>query len=563
MASQVRPSEEARPRTEPAGTTLARFCADLTLERIPAAARERTAELVLDLLGVAVRGSAAPSSQAVLEFVRTQPPGEATVLGRLERGVSAEGTDGIRTNSVVNATNSVGSASPSAKKPPLQTSAAWAALANGASAHAIEMDDVTTESSLHPGAAVIPAALAVAEEIATRERALGTTAAPGGPSQRKTGRDGDGPPLGARVIEAVVAGYEVTMRVGNALGAASSYERGFHPTGVAGVFGAAVAAGKLMRLDADGLARAMGIAGTMASGSLSYLDDGSWTKRLNPGWAAHGGVVAAGLASVGFTGPATALDGPHGLLRGYTDAPDPDRLTEGLGKDALQVMRVSLKPYGCCRYSHGLIDAMLALRAEHFAPPDRKGLPLTDIEQIRLGVLSGGWPLIAEGIERKRDPRNTVDAQFSAPYAAAVALSRGRAGMREFEIDSRDPSTGDQVMGDSTIRGLMAKTECYRDPSLDAEYPKSWPAAVEIRLRNGRVLRQRVAHALGEPESPVKREALVERFVEMIAPGLELDVQSDRAIEEVADLQRTARAAAERILHLEREPDLGVLAALA
>jgi 2-methylcitrate dehydratase PrpD len=434
------------------------------------------------------------------------------------------------------------------------------------------MDDVTTESSLHPGAAVIPAALAVAEELA--ERAAGAIATPSagdargasGPSSK------DVPPpladtIGVRVLEAIAAGYEVTMRVGNALGAASAYSRGFHPTGVAGVFGAAVAAGKLRGLDADGLERAIGIAGTMASGSLEYLADGSWTKRLNPGWAAHAGIVAAGLAEAGFMGPATALDGEHGVLRGYTDAPDPERLTEGLDELAraggaaagagsggeLQLMRVSIKPYGCCRYSHGLIDAVLALRREHFAPggqgraAERKeigadaaaDLTLDDVERIRLGVLSGGWSLIAEGIERKRDPRNVVDAQFSAPYAAAVALVHGRAGLAEFTPGS---------MADPRVRALMSRMECFRDPSLDAEYPRRWPALVEIRLRDGRVLRKRIDHALGEPENPVPRDALVDRFVEMVAARLD---------------PPAARAVAARILRLDAERDLSLLQEIA
>src|SRR5262249_23932652 len=161
-----------------------------------------------DLLGVALRGSAEPSSQPVLAMVRAQPPGPASLI-------RAGGASG----------------------------AAWAALANGTAAHAIEMDDVTTESSLHPGVAVVPAALAVAE-----------------------GRGADG----ATFLAAVVAGYEVTIRVGNALNPASAYRRGFHPTGVAGAFGAAVTAGRLLGLDADGLTRAIGIAGTLAAGSLEY-----------------------------------------------------------------------------------------------------------------------------------------------------------------------------------------------------------------------------------------------------------------------------------------------------
>jgi 2-methylcitrate dehydratase PrpD len=566
--------------TEPAATVLARFCFDLRWDAVPAPARYRTQELVLDLLGVAVRGSMSESSIKVREYVRTQGAGPATVLGASKAPGVPEGPSRV-TFLVGDREGWLPSAGllkalpdlprlaearraverppedrmppPPAGPRPISASAAWAALANGTAAHAIEMDDVTTESSLHPGAAVIPAALAVAEELVTGKEWIGhETRWPG--LRRPTTPD---------LLAAVVAGYEVTMRVGNALGAASAYQRGFHPTGVAGVFGAAVAAAKLMHLDAEGLTRAMGIAGTMASGSLAYLDEGSWTKRLNPGWAAHAGVVAAGLAFAGFTGPATVFEGPHGLLRGYTDAPDPDRLTEDLGAGDLQVMHVSLKPYGCCRYSHGLIDAMLAIHAEHISPDSPSPIALEDIARIRLGVLSGGWALIAEDEGRKRDPRNTVDAQFSAPYAAAVALTRGRAGMSEFEIGGRDEA-GVLHMGDRAIGSLMGRTECYRDPSLDAAYPKSWPAAVEIHLKDGRVLRKRVEHALGEPENPVGRKALVERFVDMLVPPRFREASGFASISEsVAMPEQQARELAERILHLELEPDLSVLQALA
>src|SRR5207248_7891731 len=134
----------------------------------------------------------------------------------------------------------------------------------------VELDDVTTESSLHPGVAVIPAAVALAQELEAPPRAL---------------------------LEAIVGGYEVTMRVGNALNPASAYARGFHPTGVAGVFGATMAAARLLGLSVDQSATALGIAGTMAAGSLEYLSDGAWTKRLNPGWAGHTGITAAQLAA--------------------------------------------------------------------------------------------------------------------------------------------------------------------------------------------------------------------------------------------------------------------------
>ena len=384
-----------------------------------------------------------------------------------------------------------------------KTSAVWAAMANGTAAHAVELDDVTTESSLHPGVAVIPTALSLAEETQTTP---------------------------ARMLEAIVAGYEVTMRVGNALNPASAYARGFHPTGVAGVFGATMAAGRLLGLNPDQLSSALGIAGTLASGSLEYLAGGAWTKRLNPGWAGHAGITAAHLARSGFSGPKSVFEGRLGLLHAYSDAADPDRLLADLGRQ-LQVMRVSIKPYACCRYNHGLIDCVLRLSREHHVQP-------IDVERIRLGVLTGGALLVAEPIEQKRTPRSVVDAQFSAPYAAAAALVYATGG-----IDAYTPDK----LADPTIRELMARTECYRDATLDANYPRLWPAAAEIHLRDGRVLATRIEHASGEPENPVPRAALVDKFVSLAAESLSED----------------PAAIAQRILTIDTEPDIrGLTAAL-
>jgi 2-methylcitrate dehydratase PrpD len=296
---------------------------------------------------------------------------------------------------------------------------------------------------------------------------------------------------------------------------------------VAGIFGATTAAGRLLELDQAQLANALGIAGTMASGSLEYLADGAWTKRLNAGWAGHAGITAAQLARAGFTGPQSVFEGRLGLLHGYSDAPLPERLTENLG-EPLQVMRVSIKPYACCRYNHGLIDCMLQLGREH-------AIRAEDVARIRLGVLSGGALLVAEPIERKRTPDNVVDAQFSAPYAAAAALVLGGGGIEAY---------APQHLANPAIRELMARTDCYQDASLDQDYPRLWPAAAEVHLRDGRVLCQRIEFATGEPENPVPRAALIDKFVGLVEPS-------------VGD----ARGLAQRILAIEGEPDVRGLGA--
>jgi 2-methylcitrate dehydratase PrpD len=151
---------------------------------------------------------------------------------------------------------------------------------------------------------------------------------------------------------------------------------------------------------------------------------------------------------------------------------------------------------------------------------------------MRLGVLSGGWLLVADPIEQKREPIGAVDAQFSAPYAAAVALARGRVRLADYAEAS---------IADREVRSLMARTECYRDPALDALYPAVWPAVVEIETTDGEQLRERMDFALGEPENPVSREALVAKFLDFTSERLGGDC---------------ALALADRILRLEHQPDV-------
>ncbi len=461
----------APPRT--GAEHLSEYCARLSWDALDASVRTRTKELLLDHIGVAIGGLAMESTRAIHAFLgRVSRVGAASVIGRRD-GAAAE----------------------------------WAALANGTAAHAIEMDDCTRESSLHPGVAVIPAAMAVAEEAQAGSAAF---------------------------LEAVVAGYEVTMRVGAALNPGSAYARGFHPTGVAGVFGAAMAAGRILGLDPGRLTSALGIAGTMSSGSLEYLTDGAWTKRLTPGWAAHGGVVAAKLAAADFVGPATVFEGPLGFLRAYSDAAQPDRLLDGLGAVPPRIMRVAIKPYACCRYVHGIVDGVLELRRRHGVGP-------RDVTGIELGVLSIATSLVSDPIERKRHPRSVVDAQFSAPYAAAVALTRGRAGMDEFSVEN---------LYDPDIRRLMEATHCHTDPALDLAFPEAMPATVTLILTDGRQLETRVDYPAGEPESPLSREEILARFIDLASPLLAhdearafgsqiLDLDGDQATRSVMAALRT------------------------
>ena len=218
---------------------------------------------------------------------------------------------------------------------------AVAALLNGALGHSLDFDDTHADSSLHPSAPVVPAAFAIGELIGA------------------SGRD---------VLTAIVAGYEVCCRLGNALDPTSHYARGFHPTATAGTYGAAAAAAKLFGLSKEQIIAAFGVSGSQAAGSLQFLVNGAWNKRYQVGAAAMNGVIAATLARNDFVGSSESVEGKHGLLVGYSDNAHPDKAVAGLG-DIYETMKIGVKPYPSCRYTHAALDALIAMRREHNLTP--------------------------------------------------------------------------------------------------------------------------------------------------------------------------------------------------
>ena len=236
----------------------------------------------------------------------------------------------------------------------------YAALIAGTSAHALESDDTHQASSSHPGSAIFPAALAVSTSTGAGFEAFAS---------------------------GVTAGYEAMARIGMAATVQGQYERGFHPTGTVGVFGAAVAAGRLLGLDGGQLRAALGIALSMAAGSMAFLVDGAWTKRLQPGWAAHSGIIAARLAASGFNGPHDPIAGRAGFLQAYSDRRDDAALTASLGDAPLAIHRTSIKAHACCRYKQAPIDAVLSLVRTHDLAADQ-------IARIRVGILDAGWGIV-------------------------------------------------------------------------------------------------------------------------------------------------------------------------
>ncbi len=442
---------------------LAEFVASTSLSSMPDEVVDRAKYFVLDYLGVALRGSLVDSSAAVRAFVdRFAPPGHATIIG------GAQGTH-----------------------------PAYAALANGAAAHCIEMDDTHQEGSIHLGAPVISALIAASEMQ---------------------------PASGGEFLAAVVVGYEVAARLAMAVGPEAHYRRGFHPTGTCGTFGAAAAVARLWGLEARAMAQALGIAGSQAAGSMEFLATGAWTKRFHPGWAAHSGLIAAALAREGFTGPETIIEGQAGFAQAYSQAPRLERVTQGLGT-SFEILATAVKPHACCRYMQAPIDVILELVRTHHIAAD-------DVAQVTLGILDTAFPIICDPAAIKYAPRSVVDAQFSMPFGAAVALLFRRASLAEFTPE---------MIAAPRVRVLMQRVAHVRDPELERHFPREWPAWASIALHDGRTVSTTVRYPKGDPQNPLSWDELLAKYRELgrsVLPEDRLDELSQRvrALESASDV---------------------------
>jgi 2-methylcitrate dehydratase PrpD len=420
---------------DPITRTVIRFSHGLNSKDVTSEVVERAKYLLLDYLGVTIAGSLTESSQPVYRMLaRPSPSGDCSVIGTA-----------------------------------LQTSPEWAALANGTAAHSLELDDTHQAGSLHPGVVMFSVAIALSEIQAGID----------------TGQ----------FVAAIVAGYEVASRLAMALQPKFHYELGFHPTSTCGVFGAAVTAAKLLRLSEEQMASAVGIAGSMAAGSLEFLADGTWTKRLHPGLAAQNGILAAKLAAEGFQGPTTIIEGRDGFLAGYSRKSKPALVTKNLGKD-FEILRTSIKPHACCRYMQSPIDGLIDLAVTHDIHPEQ-------VEQVAISVLEAGWPLVCLPRKRKYAPSNVVDAQFSMPFGAAVALTDRSAGLDQF--------TGENFHS-PRIKNLMRKVILKKDKRIEKNFPEEWPAIVNVRLKDGKQFEKRVLYPKGDPENPLTWKELSAKF---------------------------------------------------
>jgi len=440
--------------------TLAAYVADLKFEQIPEEVRERAKVLTLDFLGSAIRArrdaESTPSLLKTIQALALDAGGESTVFGDSKTWTPAV-----------------------------------AALLNGALGHSLDFDDTHADSSLHPSAPVVPAAFAVGELVGAS---------------------------GREVLTAIVAGYEVCCRLGQALDPTSHYGRGFHPTATAGTYGAAAAAAKLFGCSKEQIVAAFGVSGSQAAGSLQFLVNGGWNKRYQVGAAAMNGVIAATLARNDFVGATESVEGKHGLLAGYTDAAHPDKATAGLGK-IYETMKIGVKPYPSCRYTHAALDALIAMRREHNLTPDQ-------IRRVEIGLHRNGITLTGDAAT-KRHPTSVVGGQFSMFFTGAVALDQGRFGWDDYDR-----------LGDAAVDELADKFDVVQDDSL--EIGRTHPFAARVRITTDEGVHERTHDdPSGEPNSFPDAAATAQKFLALARPVL--NGRADQLADAILSLERFDR----------------------
>ncbi|WP_422648556.1 hypothetical protein OJJOAM_000131 [Cupriavidus sp. H18C1] len=344
-----------------------------------------------------------------------------------------------------------------------------AALINGTAAHTVEVDDIYKHAIYHPGAPTIAAALAAAQ-------------------QRRAS--------GAAFLHAVVIGYEISTRIGAALG--RTHYRYWHNTGTVGTFGAAAAAAALFQLDAARFSHALATGATFAAGLQQAFRMDSMSKPLHSGRAAEAGLLAATAAEAGVTGSLDVIDGEAGLGRAMSDGPDWQAAAATLGRD-FHITQITFKNHACCGHTFAAIDGAQVLQRAH-------GFSVDDIAAVRIGTYRP-----ALDVAGNPDPRTAAEARFSVPFVVASALIHGSVRLAAFSAER---------LADPAIRALMSRIELSVDGQLDAAFPGQRAARVTVRLRDGRELTHLQPNRKGDPEEPLSDADLDDKFVELVEPVL-------------------------------------------
>lgn len=356
---------------------------------------------------------------------------------------------------------------------PDRLDAAAAATINGTAAHGEDFDNTFEGCPVHPGAVIVPAVFAIGE-------ARGLS--------------------GSDVLRGIAVGQEVMCRIGM-IAKRGIHAAGFHPTAVAGALAATAAIVAALRVPEHVTVNALGIAGSMASGIIEYLADGSWTKRLHAGWAAQSGLRAVQMAEAGFTGPRTVFEGEHGFFKAFapSTAADIELMTRDLGRTWL-AKDVAFKPYASGTMTQPFIDCALALR--------NRGITANQIAELRCFVGEGTVHRLWEPIDVKRRPPTAYAAKFSSPYCIAAGLLHGTAGLADFS---------DEKIADPAMLELMQRIDYDIDP--DNEYPLNYTGHIRATLDDGGVVEAKQPHLRGGVHERLSRRELLDKCAANLAYG--------------------------------------------
>jgi 2-methylcitrate dehydratase PrpD len=407
---------------------LATFAAKLKFADIPAPVLRRTEDLMLDWLGSVLAARTARPIRSIERFAQMMGPADGP----------SEILTSRRTSSPV-----------------------FAALVNAAASHFVEQDDVHNGSVFHPAAVVIAPALAVAQSIGAS---------------------------GAQLLTAVVAGYEVGIRVGEFLG--RSHYKTFHTTATAGTIAAAAAVGRLLDLTPQQMLHAFGSAGTQSAGVWEFLRDAADSKQLHCAHAAASGLMSAYLAQDGFTGAAKILEGAQGLGVGMSSDADPAKLTDGLGT-RWALAETSFKYHASCRHTHPAADALLQVMTQN-------QLKHGDVTHVTTHVHQGAIDVLG----RVTVPATVHQGKFSMGTVLGLIAVHGRAGLGEFDRDFLAPE----------VAGFRDKVAMQLDTEVDAAYPARWIGKVSVETADGRTLQGRVDEPKGDPGNSLSRAEIEDKM---------------------------------------------------
>jgi len=346
-----------------------------------------------------------------------------------------------------------------------QLDAAGAAFVNGTAAHGEDFDDTFEGGPVHAGAVIVPCVLAVAERSGAK---------------------------GADALRGIAVGVELMCRA-SLVAPKRIHKAGFHPTAILGAMAAAGAAAATLRASPRQIVDALGIAGSMASGIIEYLADGSWTKRMHAGWAAQSGIHAAGLARGGFVGPRTVFEGTHGLFHGFAGGPDGDyaKLVDGFGRRWV-MNGIAFKPYACGTMTQPYVDCARRLAAK---------VKIDDVADVLCEAAEGTVHRLWEPLAAKQRPPNAYAAKFSQPYCIAAGFVLGHAGLDAFT---------EERVRDARLRAVAAKVRYEVDPKNP--YPDEFTGHVRVTLKDGRTLEERQPHMRGGVKEPLTRADIEEKF---------------------------------------------------